>query len=204
VRSLDGGLSWERLLPDGADDIIFHENEPATLRAIAGLATLADSLEDAGGQADEVALLREQVNSLNDQHLMHRTFAVLAYGDTVWVGTSSGIGRSFDNGRSWKNLKVRTDTSGQTLPDHIGGNWVVALERQLMADGSSVIWAGTRATDQERGGINSISFSRDNGATWTLTGETFAWDFAFTENQVWAGTDDGLFASPDQGLSWEH
>ena len=201
VRSLDGGLNWERLLPDGADEIIFFDGENRL--ASDALAARADSLEDAGGQADEIALLRQQIGSLDDQYLMHRTFSVLSYGDTVWVGTSSGIGRSFDNGQTWENLKVRLDDSGDPLPGHIGGNWVVALERQLMADGSSVIWAGTRATDNKRGGINSISFSNDNGATWTLTGVTFAWDFAFTANKVWAGTDNGLFASPDRGMNWE-
>jgi hypothetical protein len=124
-------------------------------------------------------------------------------GSTIWAAFFSGSSvRSQDGGLTWKNLKVRFDDNGQPLPGHIGGNWVVALERQFLADGSTVIWAGTRATDQESGGANSISFSRDNGLTWTVTGPTHAWGFAFTANKVWAGTDQGLFASPDQGLTW--
>lgn len=201
VRSQDGGRTWERILPDGTDEIIFFSQDRADSLSLV-FEIRADSLEHAGGTAAKVELLRAQSDSLV-RHLMHRTFSVLAYGDTVWIGTSSGIGRSFDQGQTWDNLKVRHDRGGNTLPGHIGGNWVVALERQILADGTSVIWAGTRATDQEAGGINSISFSRDQGQTWTITGPTFAWDFAFTRNKVWASTDQGLYASEDEGQTWQ-
>ena len=46
------------------------------------------------------------------------------------------------------------------------------------------------------GQTQAISVSRDLGQTWSHTGPTFAWDFAFTSNFVWAGTDQGLLASP--------
>ena len=199
VRSPDGGQTWERVLPDGADEIVFATPSPAA----DSLKILADSLANAGGSPAQIELLRTQADSLENQTLMHRTFSVLAYGDTVWIGTSNGMGRSFDNGRTWNNIRVRQDRDGALIPGNIGGNWVVTLERQFMPDGTTAIWAGTRITDRE-GGVNSISFSRDNGRTWTVTGPTFAWDFAFTRNKIWASANAlGLLASSDQGATWE-
>lgn len=201
VLSPDQGQNWERVLPDGAGQIVYFDRENAgradSLRA------LADSLVQAGGPAESIALARAQADSLSAQSALHRTFAVLAYGDTVWVGTSSGIARSFDHGRTWANLKVRLDAQGGLLPGNIAGNWVVALKRQLLSDGRSAIWAGVRSTDNIPGEVNAISVSFDNGQTWQNSGPGNAWDFAFTANRVWAGTDQGLYASADLGRTWE-
>ena len=199
VRSTDHGRTWERLLPDGADDLVFGLDDTEA----AVFYDRADSLELEGAALEDVRLVLATADSLAAQSLMHRTFSVLAYGDTIWIGTSNGIGRSFDGGRTWTNLKVRADDDGNLVSGNIGANWVVALERQLLPDGGSVIWAGTRSTDAAAGEVNSISFSTDNGASWTVTGSTFAWDFAFTDSRIWAGTDVGLFASSDQGQTWE-
>ena len=199
VRSRDHGRTWERLLPDGAADIVFGLVDTGS----AIFHARADSLEREGAAPEQVRLVRATADSLGAQSLMHRTFSALAYGDTLWIGTSKGIGRSFDGGRTWTNLRVRTDADGSVIPGNIGGNWVVALERQLLADGGAVIWAGTRLTTAGAGEVNSISFSTDNGASWTVTGPTFAWDFAFTDGRVWAGTETGLLASSDQGQTWE-
>jgi len=197
VRSRDGGRTWERVLPDGAEEIVFFARETAA----DSLQIRADSLAQAGGPAEEIARLRTGADSLRSQEFLHRTFDVLAYGDTVWIGTASGIGRSFDGGRTWRNIKVRLDEQGNPISGHIAANWVVALERQILPDGRPVVWAGTRATGE--GEVNAISFTRDHGQTWEITGPTSAWDFTFTENKVWAATDEGLFASPDQGRTWE-
>ncbi|MCC7262776.1 MAG: T9SS type A sorting domain-containing protein [Candidatus Latescibacteria bacterium] len=200
VRTSDLGQNWERVLPDGAEEIIYFDRENGPVAD--SLQAVADSLEGAGGSADQVQALRIQVDDLRAQHLQHRTYAVLTYGDTVWVGTASGIARSFDGGRTWANHKVRHDAQGGLLPGNIAGNWVVALKRQVRPDGRSVIWAGTRSTGLA-GEKDAISYSTDNGQTWQITAPTFAWDFAFTGNQVWASTNQGLYASADQGVTWE-
>ena len=195
VRSLDQGRTWEPFLPGGADEIVFFASETAA----DSLRIVADSLARENADPSNIAPLRTAADSLASQEFLHRTFAVIAYGDTVWIGTASGIAFSFDGGQHWQNAKVRLGEEGTPLPGHPAGNWVVALERQILPNGSSAIWAGTSTTTLP-GQTQAISVSRDLGQTWGHTGPTFAWDFAFTSNFVWAGTDQGLLASPDPTL----
>jgi len=196
VRSRDAGRTWERVLPDGAAQIVFF----AAQTAADSLLAVADSLQRLGADLARVRELRAAADSLRSQELLHRTFEVLAYHDTVWVGTAGGICRSVDGGRSWRTSKVRYDLAGNRLPDQPAANWAVALDRQMRADGTAVLWAGTRPTGP--GETSSIAFSLDDGATWTATGPTAPWGFAFSPNAVWAATDQGLFASRDQGRTW--
>ena len=197
VRSRDGGRTWERILPDGADKIVFSPDDTSA----DSLQVLADSLSLAGGPVTRIERLLADADSLRNQALLHRTFAVLAYSDTVWIGTASGLARSFDGGRTWTNARARFDPNGILQPNQPGGNWVVAIARQLLPAGGSVIWAGTRPTGP--GQIDAIAFSRDSGETWTSTGPTAAWDFAFTANRAWAATDNGLLAIWDDGSTWQ-
>ena len=195
VRSLDQGRTWEPFLPGGADEIVFFASETTA----DSLQSVADSLASENADPSRIASLRTAADSLASQALLHRTFAVVAYGDTVWIGTSGGIAFTFDGGQHWQNAKVRLSEEGTPLPSHPAGNWVVALERQILPDGTTAIWAGTNTTAP--GQTQAISVSRDLGQTWGHTGPTFAWDFAFTPNFVWAGTDQGLLASPDPTLT---
>ena len=195
VRSLDQGRTWEPFLPGGADEIVFFASDTAA----DSLRILADSLAGANADPSDIAQLRTDADSLASQAFLHRTFAVIAYGDTVWIGTASGIAFTFDGGQHWQNAKVRLGEGGTPLLGHPAGNWVVALERQTLPDGTTAIWAGTNTTTSP-GQTQAISVSRDLGQTWSHTGPIFAWDFAFTPSFVWAGTDQGLLASPDPTL----
>ncbi len=200
VKSPDGGQNWKRVLPGGAEEIYYFEDETGAEVVDAR----ADSLDRAGAAADTINRIRAEADSLRSLHLLHRTFEVLAYGDTLWVGTSSGVARSFDGGTTWRNHKVRVDRDGNLLPGNPGGNWVITLERQITTEGRSVIWAGTRVTDNPATGqVNSISYSLNNGESWQKVGPTYAWGFAFTENRVWAGTNQGLLTSFNEGVTWD-
>ena len=142
VRFSDDGRTWRRALPNEAADIVYFAGDTAA----DSLRILADSLANAGADAALIAAARSGADSLASQQFLHRTFSVLAYGDTVWIGTSSGLARSFDGGTSWKNIKVRPDANGNATPGHIGGNWVLSIAREILPDGSSVIWLGNDAT----------------------------------------------------------
>jgi hypothetical protein len=196
VRSRDDGRTWERALPGGADEIVYFAADTAA----DSLALLADSLSRESADPALIAQLRAGADSLASQEFLHRTFSLLAYGDTLWIGTSSGLSFTFDAGRTWQNAKVRLDEMDNPLPGHPAGNWVVALERLVLPDGSTSIWAGTNVTPLP-GQSQAISVSRDNGQTWAHTGPTFAWGFAFTPNFAWAGTNLGLLASRDPALT---
>jgi len=199
VRSRDGGATWERILPDGADRIIFVPSDTAA----DSVRLVADSLSLAGAPQAAINNALAEIDSLDSQEGLHRTFSVMAYNDTVWIGTASGIGRSFDGGDSWTNLRVRVDETGRLIPGNIAADWVVALERQVRTDGVGVIWAGARLTTSPEGQFHALSHSEDNGDTWSFAGPTFAWDFAFAADSVWASTNDGVFLSADGGQVWE-
>lgn len=198
VRLSDDGTRWQRALPDGADDIVYFARDTAT----DSLRILADSLASAGADPALVIEALAASDSLASQGLLHRTFSVLAYGDTVWVGTSSGLTRSFDGGQTWQNTKVRLDREGAVIPGQIGANWVLSVERQIAADGTSILWVGTNVTGLP-GETASMAYSLDSGATWTVTGTTFAWDFAFTEGFAWAATSQGLLRRAYDDPAWE-
>jgi hypothetical protein len=198
MRSSDGGRSWDRVLPDGAETIIYGRPDVSA----DSLDILADSLLVAGAAEAAIAAARAGADSLRRQTSVHRTFSVLAYDDTVWIGTAGGLARSSDGGDSWKNSRVRVDADGVPLPGQISGEWVLSVERQQLPSGSTVVWAGTDVT-QGPGQVAGINSTSDVGQTWRSGGPTFAWDFAFTDDSaVWASTNDGLFTTADQGRSW--
>ncbi|MFQ6617962.1 MAG: hypothetical protein ACE5QV_04655 [Fidelibacterota bacterium] len=126
-------------------------------------------------------------------NLNHRVFSVMAYGDTIWVGTANGINRSFDGGISWVKFNAQNSM--------ISGNFVVALARQL-TDKGETIWAATLPAE-DPSEYTAISKTRNKGATWstTLEGER-AYNFAFNDTIVYVATDRGLFKSIDGGDNW--
>lgn len=200
VRSGDFGRTWERVLPGGAERIVLVPSDNAV--EVNLLRFQADSLQTAGAPAAVVDSVSAIADSVASFFLMHRTFSVSAYGDTVWIGTSSGLASSFDDGASWAIHRVRLNDFNDPLPGNPAANWAVTVEREVTDDGRSVIWSGTQVVNPV-GERPSMNVSVDNGATWTQTGPTSAWDFAFSGGDtVWAGTEDGLLMTPDRGATW--
>ncbi|MEE2657422.1 MAG: hypothetical protein VX733_02890 [Candidatus Latescibacterota bacterium] len=201
VRSPDLGWTWERVIPGGGGRITFS---PTDIEAdVRDRERVADSLATAGGDPQRIAELRGEADSLAVLYLQHRTFAVVAYGDTVWIGTSSGLVSSFDYGQSWTIHRVRPDTTGEPLLGNISANWVVAIERDLEEYGGESIWAGANVSEGP-GQVAAMNRSTDLGESWQTLGPTFAWDFAFANGDTtWAGTNEGLLVSADGGATWE-
>ncbi|HJP31400.1 MAG TPA: FlgD immunoglobulin-like domain containing protein [Candidatus Latescibacteria bacterium] len=199
VRSTDFGRTWERVLPGGGDRIVFGVADVETDLGI--LQFEADSLVTAGADATQIAQIRAAIDSVAALSLLHRTFSVTAWGDTVWIGTASGVVSSFDSGSTWRTHKVRLNDFDEPLPGNLSGNWGLAIERELTADGRSLVWVGAGVTEGP-GQVGAMNVTED-GITWQATGPTFAWDFAFTGGDtIWAGSDAGLLMTPDRGDNW--
>ncbi len=125
----------------------------------------------------------------------HKGFAVLAYNDTVWVGTANGINRGIVD-----TTNDCIDWNHYFFPEHgLSGNWVVSLARQDW-NGKRIIWAVTMNVEgQEQRGL---SYTTDDGETWhsTLHGER-AYNVSAFDSLVFAATDNGLWRS-DDGNNW--
>ncbi|RMF07580.1 MAG: hypothetical protein D6762_07215 [Candidatus Neomarinimicrobiota bacterium] len=125
----------------------------------------------------------------------HKAFSVLAYGDTVWVGTANGINRGIlgPNGCiDWQHYRYPQDG--------LSGNWVVSIARQQW-NGERIIWAVTLNADSP-GEQRGLSYTRDDGETWhmTLLGER-AYNVVAVDSIILAATENGLWRS-DDGENW--
>ncbi len=125
-------------------------------------------------------------------NLNHRPFSVIAWSDTVYIGTAGGINISTDGGLSWS--RFNSTSRGIT------GSWAVAMHRHLWK-GKEVILAATRPSSPTE--LTGVTFSSDGGNSWNsvLQGEK-VWNFASFDSVIYAAADSGLFKSIDGGLSW--
>jgi hypothetical protein len=114
---------------------------------------------------------------------------------TVWVGTAGGLNRSTDGGLSWKKSTTVSQSS------HFTGNWIISIKGQRLG-ARERIWITDWPADSETERYG-ISCTDDSGATWQnfLSGIK-AYDFAFQDSIVYVATDEGIYRSPDGGLSW--
>ena len=123
----------------------------------------------------------------------HKGFSVLAYGDTVWVGTADGINRGI------------LDESGCVDWQHysyplagISGNWVVSLAKQEWK-GQRKIWAVTLMADQ-LGEESGVSYTPDDGLTWysvpVLQGER-GYNLFVLDSLIYVAAESGLWKSRD-------
>ena len=129
----------------------------------------------------------------------HKTFSVMVYGDTIWVGTANGINRGIINPDEttgfcidWKHYSYPTDG--------LSGNFVVGLALQ-MYKGKRIIWAATVNADdptEQRG----VSYSANDGLSWnsTLLGER-VYNITAHDSLVFAATASGLWKTED-GINW--
>lgn len=125
----------------------------------------------------------------------HKGFSVLAYGDTIWVGTANGINRGLIGAGGcvdWQHYFYPTN--------NITGNFVVGLAKQDW-NGRRRIWAACLNADdptEERG----LSWTDNDGLTWhrTLVGERI-YNVVTQDSIILAASDRGLWKSED-GETW--
>ncbi|NQV14721.1 hypothetical protein HQ531_04620 [bacterium] len=184
--SSDLGDTWEKvMLPwdkfDVLDSVMIHSLQLDTLE----LDTISLDEDNLPAAATYYAL-----DPLI--HLNHIAFAVKAWSDTIWVGTSGGINRSLDGGESWEHFTFQNS--------NISGNWVIALNRQTLDDGSERIWASTITTGA--GDATGFSFYDSETGYWRapLLGSR-VWNIGSEPNAVFAATDEGLWKTRD-GLNF--
>ena len=125
----------------------------------------------------------------------HKTFSVLTYGDTIWVGTANGINRGIlgsGNCVDWEHY---------SYPTHgLSGNFVVGLAMQMF-NGKRTIWAATVNADdptEQRG----VSYTTNDGLSWNtaLLGER-VYNITAHDSLVFAATANGLWKTED-GINW--
>ena len=133
----------------------------------------------------------------------HKAFSVLAYGDTVWVGTANGVNRG---------LIVRDTLWGEDAiecirwkhysypEDGLTGNFVVGLAKQYWR-GQITVWAAT-VNAEAPGEVRGLSYTRDGGATWetALLGERI-YNINAKDSLVLVSAASGLWKSLD-GVNW--
>ena len=137
----------------------------------------------------------------------HKAFSVLAYGDTVLVGTANGINKGIlidewvqlDNGN--QQLLNCIDWEHYSFQNKgLSGNFVVGIARQRWR-GKTTIWAASMNADAQ-GETRGLSYTRDNGLTWntTLLGERI-YNIFSKDSLVLASSQSGLWKSFD-GENW--
>lgn len=142
--------------------------------------------------AEEIADQPESYSLDPLLYFNHIAFAVKAWGDTVWVGTSGGLNRSLDGGQSWDHYTFQNS--------NISGNWVIAIDRQTLPDGSERIWASTITTGA--GDVTGLSFFDESRGYWRAPHQGFrVWNIGSDANTIYAATDQGLWKSRD-GLNF--
>lgn len=124
---------------------------------------------------------------------------------TVWAGTAGGVNRSAPNDVAAGGNRAWTRDTHTGTPDALTGDNVVVLAEQPRTTNRSAIWMVTWPINRPGAPAQRFGVTRtlDGGATYeqTLVDERI-FDLAFDDNHIYAGGDNGLFISDDDGASW--
>ena len=171
ITSWAGGLRrynisqkvWERVpLPQDGDQILFT-CESSNYEDTQSGDVLKDFYLNPRDPWDGVSDKSDKPHAYG--HHNHKAFSVIAYGDTVWVGTANGVNRGIIGANGCVDWTHYSPTS-----HGLSGGFVVGLSLQKY-QGHQIVWAATVAA--QPGESNGASYTVDGGDTWhtTLHGE---------------------------------
>lgn len=177
-KSTDKGISWEMISPDltTADSSKIDQNQNGGL-----------SLDITGAE----------------NHCTILTIAPSAKQQgVIWVGTDDGnVQLTRDGGRSWTNFRGK-------IPGMPAGSWVQQIQASRFNAGEAMVVVN----DYRRGDFKPYIFrTMDFGKTWTrLADEKKLTGYALSvlqdpaePNLIFAGTEQGLWVSLNNGLSFQ-
>jgi hypothetical protein len=152
-----------------------------------------------------------------------KVYSLAANGATVFAGTDAGVSRSFDNGASWSQTNLpSTDVNSLAISSSVvvagtyrngiyvsadnGSNWTSmnAGLSNMSVRGLLVVGNTIFAATAGAGVFRSVN----NGATWSASNSGLSslgqYVYALTVNgsTIFAGTQDGVYRSADNGFSW--
>ena len=192
IASWAGGLRryniklklWERVpLPEDSDQIL-NTCESANYEDTPDGYILKDFYLNPRDPWDGSATKNSDPKTYGNHN--HKAFSVLAYGDTVWVGTANGINRGLIGTNGCVNWVHYTPVN-----DGLSGGFVVDLALQEYK-GHQVIWAATVTAGE--GEKSAVSYSVDRGDTWytTLSGER-VYNIIAADSVVLVASKSGLW-----------
>jgi len=192
ITSWAGGLRrynisqkvWERVpLPEDSDQILYT-CESSNYENTQDGYVLKDFYLNPRDPWDGVSTKNSDPKTYGNHN--HKAFSVIAYSDTVWVGTANGVNRGIigDNGCvNWTHYTPATD--------NLSGGFVVGLALQEYK-GHQIVWAAS--VTAAAGETSAVSFSIDGGESWhtTLSGER-VYNITSTDSIVLVASKSGLW-----------
>lgn len=133
-------------------------------------------------------------NFCGQGNLNHRVFSVISTdNNTLYVGTANGINKSTDSGISW------TKFNAQNQENPISGNFITALGYDSL---KNTVWAASWKAD-DLNEFYGVSSSNDGGKNWkTFLRDERPHNFGFKNFDVMVPTDNGIFRTNNDGLTW--
>ncbi len=189
ARSLDGGQTWSSAVlaqPSQVSQIVLSPG--FEFDGIAFAATLEDGVLRTSDDG-------QHWNAWNFGLLDLETLALavspnFAADENVFVATASGVFRSTNGGRAWRELAFAGDGP--------------AAEDALPPTGVAVIDDTVVVSSETKG----LFYSRDNGDTWFKrvafrSGQTLALSTSYDGTRLLLATPSSVAISPDSGATWE-
>lgn len=216
-RSTDSGESWVTSIVDSVLDF-----RNITSLAICNAITFAAIEWGATYVSNDLG----QSWHLSDDSLLGNVNAITTVGQYIFVGTGSGVLRSNDGARTWElatrglsNARVSSlhVTSSAILAGVLGGGVFIStnegnswFERNYGLTNLRVCAVVSNGLDVLAGTAGGAFRSTNYGANWEaiseLSGNTNAWQFVVLPTTdgtyFFAATENGVFVSTDQGISW--